>query len=212
MIKVKILGAGSIGNHLAHAARTMGWEVHLCDISQDALDRTKNLIYPSRYKKWDEKIKLFKNKQAPKGIYDIIFIGTPPDSHLALALDAIKEKPKAICVEKPISGLDISKIDKLFYEQKKKKIQGFVGYDHVVGKSAIYASKFLEKNFTLDNIDYIEVEIKEHWKGIFDAHPWLDGPKDSYLGNFYRGGGACAEHSHGINMWQHFANLCNAEK
>ena len=56
------------------------------------------------------------------------------------------------------------------------------------------------------------MEIKEHWKGIFDAHPWLDGPKDSYLGDFKKGGGACAEHSHGINMWQHFANLCNAGK
>ena len=74
MMKVKILGAGSIGNHLANAARSLDWEVHLCDISNDALKRTKNLIYPGRYKKWDERIKLYNNNKAPKGIYDIIFI------------------------------------------------------------------------------------------------------------------------------------------
>ncbi|KKN62280.1 hypothetical protein LCGC14_0513400 [marine sediment metagenome] len=30
-MKVKIFGAGSIGNHLAQAARTMDWEVLICD-------------------------------------------------------------------------------------------------------------------------------------------------------------------------------------
>ena len=34
--RVKILGAGSIGNHLAHAARVLGWEVTLCDIDPAA--------------------------------------------------------------------------------------------------------------------------------------------------------------------------------
>ena len=52
-----------------------------------------------------------------------------------------------------------------------------MGYDHVVGKAAVYASKIFRENFTLNKIDYIEVEIKEHWKGIFDAHPWIEQPK-----------------------------------
>ena len=56
------------------------------------------------------------------------------------------------------------------------------------------------------------MEIKEHWEGIFGAHPWLDGPKDSYLGFYKRGGGACSEHSHGINLLQHFASLVGAGK
>ena len=49
------------------------------------------------------------------------------------------------------------------------------------------------------------MEFREHWAGIFAAHPWLDGPKDSYLGFSKRGGGASGEHSHAINLWQHFA-------
>ena len=36
-LKVKILGAGSIGNHLAHASRKMDWFVDICDIDSDAL-------------------------------------------------------------------------------------------------------------------------------------------------------------------------------
>ena len=43
--------------------------------------------------------------------------------------------------------------------------------------------------------------------GIFAAHPWLDGPHDSYLGFTNRGGGALCEHSHALNLWQHFARV-----
>ena len=57
-MRIGIIGAGSIGNHLAHAARALGWDVTLCDIDDAALKRTKNEIYPSRYKRWDNKIKL----------------------------------------------------------------------------------------------------------------------------------------------------------
>ncbi len=39
--KIKILGAGSIGNHLTNAARAMGWSVDLCDIDPRALDRAR---------------------------------------------------------------------------------------------------------------------------------------------------------------------------
>ena len=43
-MKVKIHGAGSIGNHLAQASRRMGWSVHICDVDSKALERTKNKL------------------------------------------------------------------------------------------------------------------------------------------------------------------------
>ena len=43
MRTIKIIGAGSIGNHLANACRHMGWEVDMYDIDPDALKRTKIL-------------------------------------------------------------------------------------------------------------------------------------------------------------------------
>ena len=48
-MKIKIYGAGSIGNHLANASRTLGYSVDICDIDPAALERTKTQIYPSRY-------------------------------------------------------------------------------------------------------------------------------------------------------------------
>ena len=51
----------------------------------------------------------------------------------------------------------------------------------------------------------MDVEFRENWSGIFDAHPWLNGPEDSYLGFWKRGGGASGEHSHALNLWQFLA-------
>ena len=69
-MKVKIFGAGSIGNHLANASRKLDWEVDIYDISDDALDRTKNMIYPSRYGNWDENCHRWASKFIlPKGTY-----------------------------------------------------------------------------------------------------------------------------------------------
>ena len=55
----------------------------------------------------------------------------------------------------------------------------------------------------------ITARFREHWGGIFGAHPWLSGPQDTYLGHYERGGGASGEHSHAMNIWQHFAHLAN---
>jgi predicted dehydrogenase len=51
----------------------------------------------------------------------------------------------------------------------------------------------------------LDVEFREHWGAIFAVHPWLNGPSDSYLAFWQRGGGAASEHSHAFNLWQHFA-------
>ena len=67
MKKIKIIGAGSIGNHLANAARNLGWDVVVCDIDPEALERMRFDIYPKRYGSWDDKIRLHSVKQAPTG-------------------------------------------------------------------------------------------------------------------------------------------------
>ncbi len=58
MARVKIFGAGSIGNHLGHACRGLGWQVTICDIDAQALRRTRVEIYPARYGAWDDGIRL----------------------------------------------------------------------------------------------------------------------------------------------------------
>lgn len=204
MNRVKIYGAGSIGNHLAQASRRMGWEVDICDIDPEALKRTKNDIYPSRYGKWDDKISLYSVDEAPERIYDFIVIGTPPDSHMELARSAVREGAKVVLVEKPLCSPDLQGAQELFDEAKAANCSVFVGYDHAIGKSAIKMSSLLANN-EVGKLQTLDVEFREYWGGIFTAHPWLDGPADTYLGYWKKGGGACGEHSHAINLWQSFA-------
>jgi predicted dehydrogenase len=209
MKKVKVFGAGSIGNHLANASRRMGWAVDICDIDSEALRRTREQIYPSRYGAWDSSIGLYTNDKVPTGGYDMIVIGTPPDSHMKLARQAVKERPAVILVEKPLCTPDLSGAQELLDEAKAAGVQVFIGYDHVVSKSAQMVGNLLKES-RIGKLDTIDVEFREHWGGIFNAHPWLSGPSDTYLGFWKRGGGSCGEHSHAANLWQYFAHQAGA--
>jgi predicted dehydrogenase len=202
-MRIKMLGAGSIGNHLSHAARRLGWSVDLIDIDPVALKRARDEIYPARYGSWDERIGLFTLDEAPKGGYDIILVGTPPDSHMALALAALDEDPRAILIEKPVCTPDLDSADALLAKAKGCRL--FVGYDHVVGAAAERFCQLIDEG-NAGEVQTLDVEFREHWGGIFAAHPWLNGPADSYVGFWRRGGGAACEHSHAFNLWQHFAH------
>jgi len=204
-MKIKIIGAGSIGNHLAHAARRLGWAIDLVDIDPAALQRARDEIYPTRYGDWDEEIGLYTSEKAPRGGYDLILVGTPPDSHVSLALDALQEAPKGILIEKPVCTPALESVPELVAEAKSRKCQLFVGYDHVVGAAAERFSALIDEG-RIGAAETLDVEFREHWGGIFAAHPWLNGPSDSYLGFWKRGGGAAGEHSHALNLWQHFAH------
>jgi predicted dehydrogenase len=207
--KVKVLGAGSIGNHLSHAARSMGWAVDIVDPDPAARERTRTQIYPTRYGAWDEQIRLFAPEEAPRGGYDLICVGTPPDSHVRLARVAVAEQPKAVLVEKPVCGPDLEGAQELADEAAAAGVAVFVGYDHVVGRAA-RAVEDLVKSKSLKDVSTLDVEFREHWGGILTAHPWLAGPWETYLGYSARGGGASGEHSHAANLWQHFAHAAGA--
>lgn len=206
MYRVKIYGAGSIGNHLAHACRCLDWQVIVCDVSDAALKRMKKDIYPARYGKWDESIQLYKNDVAPSGEFDLILIGTPPDFHLPLALRSLNEHPRAILIEKPACKPNLEFAAEFYQNVSSSQTKVFVGYDHVVGH-ATRKTEDLIKSGTIGQISTLDVEFREHWGGIFKAHSWLAGPQDTYLGFTEQGGGASGEHSHATNLWQHFAHV-----
>ncbi len=208
-MKVKIFGAGSIGNHLAHAARTMDWEVLICDIDEKALERTKNEIYPARYGKWDSSIRLSTVQEAAKEKFDVVIVGTPPDSHMDLAIEAIQETaPKLVLVEKPMALPSLERCQELYELSKESGTVVCVGYNHVLGRNTLEVERILKEE-TIGDCLLIEAGFKEYWGGIFKAHPWLAGPHESYLGFSKKGGGASGEHSHAINIWQHFAHVLN---
>ena len=181
MYRVKIIGAGSIGNHLAHAARSKGWAVTLTDMDQAALERTRDSIYPSRYGKWDEEIVLKNSAAAMAEPADIVFIGTPPDTHIKLAnivLDAAR--PRALMIEKPLCGPDLQGCQALWQRARHDGVFIGVGYNHVLGRNTVVAEQALDRG--IGTISTISTRTREYWGGIFEAHPWLSGPASSYLG------------------------------
>ncbi len=205
-MNVKVFGAGSIGNHLTQASRRMGWNVTVVDRDQAALERMKNDIYPTRYGAWDTDIKQYIAGSEPKGGYDIILIGTPPHVRIAVALEALKEKPKLMLLEKPLCGPEAKNLKKLVTLAKKQKTTLLVGYDHGVAESVDFITMLLKMK-PIGEVLTLDVEFREHWEGIFKAHPWLSGPKDTYLGYIAMGGGASGEHSHALHLWQYLAGV-----
>lgn len=205
--QIKILGAGSIGNHLTHACREKGWNVTICDIDPAALERTRNEIYPERYGAWDEDIQLASPEATAGAAFDAIIIGTPPDSHMQLALEALdKNPPSVLLIEKPLCTPSLDDCDRLYARAAETGTCVLVGYNHILTHNTVLAGQWLQEAL-LGDILTLHGCVREHWQGIFNAHPWLAGPQDTYLGFTERGGGALAEHSHSLNIWQHFARL-----
>ena len=199
-MKTLIYGAGSIGNHLANASRYLGHQVHICDIDENALKRTVEDIYPARYGAWDNSIKVCRNEELQENKFDLVFVGTPPDFHMKMAIEALRFNPKAIVIEKPLTVPNCQELENFLSLASRHNVKAFVGYDHAVSKS-IYKVRELLKNDAIGEILTLDVEFREHWGGIFAAHPWLAGPQDTYLGFWRRGGGATGEHSHALHLY-----------
>src|SRR3989344_790654 len=209
--KAKIFGAGSIGNHLTNACRLAGFEVTMVDSDPGALRRMKEEIYPKRYGAWDEGIQQFLPQDAPKGGFDVVLVGTPPDVHLRVATSVLRdEAPKVLQIEKPLCSPTLEGLDEFLGEVRRHPESAVVvGYNHLLAENTAKTEEIIRLG-TLGKPQAMDCEFRSHWKNIFDAHPWLSGPKDTYLGFWRRGGGAGGEHSHGLNLWQHMAHTVGA--
>lgn len=210
-MKAKVIGAGSIGNHLVQACRTKGLDVTVVDADPEALKRMKEDIYPSRYGQWDEEIKQFTSETAPVGGFDVILVGTPPDVHLKVAIEVLeKEAPRVLQVEKPLCTPTLELLPEFMAAVKARpETQVIVGYNHLLSAQSIRAEAILGDG-TFELPVAIDCEFRSHWGGILGAHPWLSGPEETYLGYWKRGGGSGAEHSHGVNVMQFFMHMIGA--
>lgn len=212
MYRVKIIGAGSIGNHLAHGCRSLDWTVTMVDTDPEALRRTRESIFPSRYGGWDTTIRLAVPQEVLDEKSDLVIIGTPPDSHVKIALDVLKNKPpRVVLIEKPLCPPSCQNCDELREAAGKARTIICVGYNHTLNAHTAKAGELMRAGWIGKPLT-IRAAFREHWGGIFAAHPWLKGPADTYLGFSHRGGGASSEHSHAINLWQHLARLTGAGK
>lgn len=201
MKEILIFGSGSIGNHLANACRKLDFSVSVTDISLKALLRMKNKIYPSRYSRWDNKIKLVEYSKVfkLKKNFDLILIGTPPSTHLDLTNKIFNNLTfKKLMIEKPLTTHREKPNSKKFnLLLSKKKI--FIGYNHSISEAFLNYQNLIKKIKKKD-IKIIDVNWREGWKGILNAHFWNKDEFSSYLGNLSQGGGCAHEHSHGIHL------------
>ena len=212
MIKVKIYGAGSIGNHYAYGCIKKGWKVTVTDKDPIALERMKNKIFPSRYGFWDSGINLELNNN--DNYFDIIIVGTPPESHLKIAINILKNKnrPKILQIEKPLCTPDLKLLDEFnLLRKKNKNVQIFGGYNHLLTYNTLLSEKII-KNEKFGEVLGLNSFNNEDWTTIFNAHFWLKSPKDTYLGFYEKGGGALCEHSHALSAWLHYSNYLDLGK
>lgn len=202
-MKAAIIGAGSIGNHLAFSARKANWNVTIFDQDPEALNRFKSEIYPARYGSFDSNIVLMDSKKLttfPSETFEVIMIGTPPDTHLKVLQQVIGLNPRVIFIEKPLCPPiqnEILKIKTLI--EGNSKILFLSGYNHRL--SLVTENLINSLTNSEECISSLEVAWLENWEGIMRAHPWIKGPSETYLGWTRRGGGALYEHSHGLDLW-----------
>lgn len=214
MKRAAVIGAGSIGNHLTYSARKFDWKISVFDQDPVALRRFKEDIYPSRYGKFDSEIELFESDAISKfgvGDFDVILVGTPPDSHLSILTQMVKLAPRVLLIEKPICPpieSDIFSTKEIF--EGNPGTTFLSGYNHrlsLVTQQLLNSVQLRDEYF-----QRLRVEWLESWDGILKAHPWIDGPGDTYLGSTKRGGGALFEHSHGLDLWIQIANYLRLGK
>ncbi len=195
--KILIFGAGSIGNHMANANLILRNQVSVTDIDKKNLIRMKNKIFPSRYGKWNNSIKLIDYKKVFKtGEFDLIIIGTPPKTHLGLVkkLHRNNIRYKKLLIEKPLN----SYIENNLFIKKLNKNNIFIGYNHSISSSISYFINEIKKD--KKNLKNIFINWKEGFEGILKAHKWLKNEFSSYLGYSRDGGGAIQEHSHALHL------------
>jgi len=201
-MKIKIIGCGSAGNHMAFAFKKIAKHITMTDTSDLVLLRSKNQIYKKRYKSWDKKIHLKNEAKDTNNYYDLIIISTPPISHSKLVKKNILKSDNFL-IEKPLCAPN--KKDVNFFKKIIKKFPNknfYCGYNHRLFPSTIMLKNILK--FHKNQFDNISVHFKENNVGFLKAHHWMKTLDDSYLSNSKEGGGALCEHSHALNLAEFF--------
>lgn len=184
-----VVGCGSIGDrHIGNLIGIKAGDVFACDLDKNRLN----------YVKTKYKIKVFNDIE--KGFNqkpDVVFICTPPSSHISIALTAIKNNAH-VFIEKPLSN-SLDKVDKLIKTAEKKHLQVFVGYNFRF-ENGLQLVKSMINERKIGRIFYARAEFAQY---LPDWRPWQDYRK-SYTAIKKFGGGIILDGSHEIDYMRWF--------
>jgi len=160
MIKCLVVGCGSIGErHIRNLKKLSAGEILACDLDKKRLDLIKKqyraTIFPNLKDAFVEKP-------------DIVFICTPPSSHIPVAKESI-ENGAHVFIEKPISH-NLEKIDELILSAKKNNLHIFVGYNFRFQEGMKLVKEMLEKGI-IGKIIFARAEFGQY---LPDWRPWQD--------------------------------------
>jgi len=196
-VKVGVVGVGRLGAfHSQKYRRLAGCDlVAVADIDEK---RAQKIAKPLGVPYLTDYRELFNEVEA-------VSIATPTSTHFEVGREFLKRGIHAL-IEKPLCTPSLEDTERLLKLKEDSGTFVAIGYNHTLTKHSLRAAELLAQDLIGRTIT-ISAAFREYWGGIFGAHPWLAGPQDSYLGYWNRGGGAGGEHSHAVNIWQHFARL-----
>jgi predicted dehydrogenase len=187
MMKILVVGCGSIGTrHIGNLLKIKAGEILACDLDQDRLAFLKkkygNIVFDNLDNALDEKP-------------DVVFICTPPSSHINIALKAVKNNAH-VFIEKPLSNT-LKGVDDVLRIAEKNNLYVFVGYNFRFHKGMQLVKKFIEEG----KIGKILSARAEFGQYLPDWRPWQDYTK-SYTARKDLGGGIILDGSHEIDYLQ----------
>jgi len=183
-MKILVIGCGSIGErHIKNLQKISAGEILAYD---EYIQRA--ILVQERYK-----MKIFKDlKEALNQNPDIVFVCTPPSSHIEIALEAINANAH-VFIEKPLSH-NLDKVDDLIKKANEKNLIIFVGYNFRYQKGMKLVKKYIDEG----KIGKIITARAEFGQYLPDWRPWQD-YKKSYTAKKELGGGIILDGSHELD-------------
>lgn len=183
-MKCLVVGCGSIGErHIGNLKKINAGEIIACDP-----DSERRSLIKEKYGAvvFDDLKKAFSEKP------NVVFICTPPSSHIKIALEAVKNNAH-VFIEKPMSNT-MDGVDDLLKTAKKNNLLVFVGYNFRFHKGMQIVKKMIDDG----KIGKILSARAEFGQYLPDWRPRQDYTK-SYTAKKYLGGGIILDGSHEID-------------
>ena len=189
-MKFLIVGCGSIGRrHIRNLQGLGGHEIVACDTDQERLGKIAKELGVRTSRDYQ--------KTLEEGNFEAVFICTPNDSHVTLALEAAR-RGFHLFIEKPLSH-NLEGVDELIERVELKSLTALVGCNLRFHPSLVLIKKFLEEG-KIGKILFARIEFG------YDLSSWhpAEDYRKSYSASRKRGGGVVLDAIHELDYARWF--------